>query len=294
MTQASLSPDLRGALGAPSAPGDTSTRPAVPSEGALWMVALTSSSLVAAAVLLLALLLNNVVVDASLGGFISGIGIVIAALGIGGVSYSLVTARRAGYLVDPAATAAGSTVAPAGMHVVPALPPDLGRRKRRQLEMERSARKRQAQAIAAATAMAPPKARPVANRQPMPQPTTARPAPTRMAQTPTRVAPPRRVQTTRPRPAQTTASAPARPAPARVAPAPVMPVMPRPASTTDRASSRPITMPQAPVRPTRPAAWPDRVPGLRMPAPRMRPRTQVATFQVHAANVRAAAPIRPR
>ena len=276
VTQASLSPELRGDPGTPPSVRQPE-RSGGTSEAALWMVATTSLALVVAAVLLLGLLSRNVVTDASLGGFVTGIGMVIAALGIGGIGYVLVTARRAGYLGEPEIVAAAASVAPAGMHVVPALPPDLGRWKRRQLEEQRSARSRQAKAIASAAAASVPTPRPVTPRRPAPRPVaTARPA-------------------VRPRPQPVVSSAPTRvtgPQPARpvqsrrVAAAP-----PVKAPALVRAS---ITMPKPQGRSPRPAAWPQRAPAVRMAAPPMRPRTQVATFQVNAANVRAATLARPR
>ena len=117
MTQASLSPDLPGTLGGSPAAPDAVTPPGHASETAIWMVALTSTALVGSALMLLVLLVQDVVTDASLSGFISGIGLIIAVFGIGGVSYALVMARRAGYIELP--DVAVSTVAaavPAGMH----------------------------------------------------------------------------------------------------------------------------------------------------------------------------------
>ena len=293
MTQASLSPDLHDALGAPPS-GPDAVRPGIPSESALWMIALTSSSLVLAAVLLLGLLSRSVVRDASLGGFVSGVGIVIAALGVGGVSYALVTARRAGY-IDSTASPAATTAVPAGMHVVPAVPPDLGRRKRRQLEAERAERNRQAKAIATATAVtATPRSRPAApGRQ------AARPvAPPRSTPRPSQRHAARRTMGRAVQPASGPAARPvaARPAPVhamRPAPANQAPV--QPSSATPRPVARPaITMPRQQMRQPRPAAWPHRAPVVRMAPPPMRTRTHVATFQVNAANVRAAHPVRSR
>lgn len=277
MTQASLSPDLQGALGAPPSIRDTSTRPAGTSEGALWMIALMSTGLVVAALLLLGLLLRNVVTDASLGGFVAGIGVVIAALGVGGVSYALVTARRAGYLelaVDSRPSA--SVAVPVGMRAVPALPPDLGRLKRRQLEAERASRSRQAKAIATATAVSANRPRTAPQR-----PATRASAPVRTAPRPpqqriVRTAPPRAARPLPPRPA----------ALARVAVVPQarpqMPVRPT------------ITMPRTHVQSPRPAAWPNRAPVVRMPTPSVRPRTHAAMFQVNATNVRVVTAVRPR
>ena len=275
MTQASLSPDLHAALGAPPSVRDASQRSGPSSEAALWMIALTSSTLVIAAVLMFSLLASATVRNASLGGFFMGVGVVIAALGVGGMAYVLVTARRAGYLDSAEASAAAASVAPAGMHVVPAVPPDLGLRKRRQLEAERADRNRQAKAIATASAATAQKARPMAPRRPAPRP----------------VAPPRPAP--RPVPQRVVRSAPVRaPRPLPPRPAPQRP--PAPPSRVQAPTRAPITMPRPQVHPPRPAAWPSRAPVVRMATPPMRPRTQAATFQVNAANVRVAAPARPR
>lgn len=297
MTQASLSPDLPGALGAsPSIPG-SGTRPGPASEAALWITALSSTGLVVAALLLLGLLMRNVVTDASLGGFVAGIGIVIAVLGVGGVTYALVSARRAGYLqLAEATVTGGSDEVPAGMRVVPALPPDFGRRRRLELEAERSTRSRQAKAIATAAAVSVRKQRPLAPRRPVtrpvavtPQNATARPP--RQQHTPAQ--PPQQQRAARPAPAlaarpavaPTRRPAPARPTPIRMAPPPVR----------MRAPARPaITMPRPQPPAPRPAAWPSRAPVVRMATPPIRPRTQATTFQVNAATVRSATPVRPR
>jgi hypothetical protein len=178
VTQASLSPDLDGALGAAPVSRDTDMPQGAVSEGALWVVALLSSGLVLAAVLLLGLLARNAITDASFGGFISGIAVMVAALGVGGQTYALVTARRQGLLPTPtkvSATAASSV--PSGMHVVPARPADLGRRRREQLEAAHSERSKQAKAIAAAVASS-------TIPRPAQRPATPRPAAPRPSQPP--------------------------------------------------------------------------------------------------------------
>ena len=289
MTQASLSPDLHGALGATPSLGAVSTRDGSTSEASLWMIALTSSGLVVAALLLLSLLVRNVVSDASMGGFVSGAGIVIAFLGIGGVSYATVTARRAGYLnvaESPAADRPAATTAavPAGMRVVSALPADLGQRKRRQLEAERAARTRQAKAIAAAMEartsrpVAPPRPAPVSAAPPHAVPRASGGHPAGPVTTY-----PSRPASLRPVSAQATRPTASQPAPVRVATARVMPQAPTGVA---------ITMPGSVVRPPRPSAWPAQAAFPGKAAPPLRPRTQVATLQVHAANIRAAAPAR--
>jgi hypothetical protein len=290
VTQASLSPDLHGPLGATPSVRNAAPRHGSTSEASLWMIALTSAGLLLAALLLLGLLVRNAVSDASLGGFVSGAGIVIAVLGIGGISFAMVTARRAGYLDAIGSSLADRTtktigVVPAGMHVVPALPADLGRRKRRQLEEARAVRARQAKAIAAATTSRAP--RPAAPRPPdrgaipartAPRPPRRRAAPTAVARHPSPAS-------LRPAPAQPARPA-SRPAPVRrVAVALMKPPTPaRPA----------ITMPGPHARPVRPAAWPAQAAFPGMGTPPLRPRTQVAMLQVHAANVRTAAPVRYR
>ena len=248
MTQASLSPDLSGALGAePSAV--SSVRAGRNPEPALWIIALTASGLVLAAVLLLGLLTRSAVGDASFGGFVSGVAIMFASAGVGAWAYVLVTARRQGLLgsSEPPKPVI-KRVAPSGMHVVPARPAEMGRRRRQQLELERSVRSKQAKAIAAAASATPPKPRP----QPRPM------APAHASR----------------RPAPVGRSAPG--------PASVRSVSHAPAGSVVRA----IRMPQPQLRQPRPAAWPVRAPVVRMAVPSAMPHTQATLQQVSAANVR--------
>lgn len=254
MTQASLSPDLNGALGASTSVADI-RHPGPTAASPLWMIALTSTSLVVASLLLLGLFTRSAIADPAFGGLVAGVGIVVGAIGVGGVSYSLVTARRAGMLTASAPAPTAVSEVPAGMHVVPAVPPDLGLRKRQQLEQERATRTRQARAIAIAAATGRANARPLPPREPV---------------TPTSTVAPRGPMTR---------------------PAPVEPVTPR--ATAVRTPVRPPTMPQAVAHRARPATWPNRAPALRMPPAPRRQRTQVAAFQIQAANVRAAVPVRP-
>ena len=257
MTQASLSPEFHPPLGASASTRDGQADPVGISEAALWIIGLTSSGLLIASILLLGVLARSILDDASLAGFIAGSSVMLATLGVGGLAYALVTARREGYFGqrESAKPVAAEAPAPRGMYVVPAVPADLGRRKRRELHDERSARSQQAKAIAAAAVVSKPRS--VTQRPPAPRPTpvrTARP-------TPPRVAPP----------------VPVRPAP----PVPVRSQQaPRPA----------IRMPRPQVRPPRPAAWPMAAPVMRMSAPRVHSHSQAALFQVNAANVRAPAP----
>lgn len=254
MTQASLSPDLHGTRDASSPVREgTTSDPSL--DATLWMIALTSTSLVVASLLLLGLLMRSVITDAALGGFVSGVGIIIATIGVGGVSYSLVTARRAWTIAVPEAAGSASAAVPPGMHVVPALPPDTGRRGRQRLEQERATRARQAQAIAAAGAAESTNARPLpARQQPSPEPEQR----TGAATPPLLTLPPE----TRKQMA--------------------------PSSTETKPTARPPMMPQAQARRPRPAAWPNRTPAVRMPPPPLRQRTQVAAFQVQAAHIRTA------
>lgn len=283
MTQASLSPDLSGALGA-SPSTDSPARTGQISESALWIMALTASGLLVAAVLLVGVLSRSVVTDASFGGFVSGVSIMIAALGVGALTYVLVTFRRQGLLRANDRTQASTRVAPSGMHVVPARPAEMGRRKRRQLQAERSVRSRQAKAIASATP-APTKARPVARAQARP---VAPPVPKRPATAP------RPVVAARPAPRQAVAIRP------NPGPAPAGLRMPQ---STPARTARPVPSRAVPARPAirmprprqpRPGAWPRRAPVVRMAPPPAMPRTQVLMHQINAANVRMQAPSVPR
>jgi hypothetical protein len=281
LTQASLSPDLSGALGAsPSTPAASRTDHT--SESSLWVTALTASGLVVAAVLLLGLLSRNVVADASLGGFVSGIAIMIAALGASALAYVLITARRQGLVGSSNAPSEASThEVPSGMHVVPALPAEMGRRRRLQLEEERSARSRQAKAIASATATplpARPAARPTATPRPVATEHTPTPRPSVRAAPSTHLRP-RSAAVGRPGP---------RPSPAsNVGPAAVraLPARPMPPA---------IRMPGPWMRQPRPAAWPVRAPVVRMAVPPAMPRTRVAMHQVRAADTRMRVPFTRR
>jgi hypothetical protein len=265
VTQASLSPEFQPPLGASESTRDGQVHPVGTSEAALGIIGLTSSGLLIASVLLLGVLARSILQDASLGGFIAGSSIMIATLGVGGLAYALVTARRAGYFsprVD-AKPVAAAALAPEGMHVVPAVPADLGRRMRRELHDERSARSQQAKAIATATVASKP--RPAVQRPPAARPTH-----------PQRAIPQAGVHTARPVAPRVGLPAPVRtapPTPARTQP------IPRPT----------IPMPRPQVRQPRPAAWSPAAPVLRMAAPQMHPHSQAALFQVNAANVRAPA-----
>lgn len=266
MTQASLSPDLPGALGAVPANPAADVRPGPISEAALWLVALLSSGLVLAAVLLLGLLARNAIADASFGGFVSGIAVMVAALGVGGQAYALVTAKRQG-LLGPAPDAAAPTASaavPDGMHVVPARSADPSRRRREELQAARAERSKQATAIAAAVA---------ASTEPRP---TQRPPATPPA-TP-------RQNVSAPPPVPTAQPVPARPAPPRQAQAD------RPMARTQSIPRLAIRMPGPPVRAPRPAAWPMAAPVVRMAGPRVHPHSQAALFQVAAANERPSVP----
>ena len=252
MTQASLSPDLSGAIGAsPSVDAIEPAREAP--ESALWVTTLTASSLLLAAVLLLGLLNRNVVTDAPYRGFVFGVTIMIVVLGVGALAYVVAVARRQGLLGsrDPS-TQGPASVAPSGLHVVPAVPAEMGRRRRRQLEVERSVRSQQAKAIATATA-------------PPPE-TRAEAAPTMQSRT----VPSRPVAGAAQGPAPVVADrADPRPAPMRVPPV-------HPA----------IRMPGPAMRQPRPAAWPAHAPVLRMATSPVMARTYAFTQQVGSATVR--------
>lgn len=270
MTQAGLSPDLQRALGAPPPMSETEARTDVSSEASLWLIALTSSGLVGAAALLLSLLAGGVAPDASFGGFVSGIAVMIATLGVGAMAYTLVVARRQGLIGADGRVSTGRPAAvPAGMHVVPALPPDLGLRRHRAQEAERAARSRQARAIATAAA-ARSEARPVVKHHAAP--------------------PPKATTATRP-------AAPAPPTAERVAPAVAPrvtqdgPIPQRPAPHSPKPAS--IRMPRPNAQQARPGPWPKAAPA-RMPAAHPMPRTQAVLFQVRAAHVRPSVPYGPR
>jgi hypothetical protein len=218
---------------------------------------------------LLGLIAQNPVTDASLGGFLSGVAVVVAFIGVGAMSYVLVTAKRAGFLgIDEVVPPVRTPPSPSGMRAVPAVPATLGPRKRQQIAGERSVRNRQAKAIA--TAQVTSRTR---RRQPSPaarvRPVATGPAPVRMP------APARNM--TRPAPVRVAPSAPVRMAPARVAPpAPVR---------TQPVARPPIRMPQPSVRSAHPMTSPPLVPVMRMGRPPMHPSGQVALHQVHGANV---------
>ena len=277
VTQASLTPDFHQAQPtSPSIQADRARTGASP-EVTLWLIALTATGLLMAAVLLLGLLVRNVVRDASMGGFVFGVAVMIATLGIGALGYVLVTARREGWLgsrEDVPVPAASPT--PSGMHVVPAVPADSARRKQRELQDQRSARSQQAKAIAAAAAV-PDKPRPGDQQPPAPRPAT--PQQSVAGPTPGRVAP---AAVTRPASAQGIAPRVARPA--AVGMATSAPVRPQPGPPPA------IRMPRPPVHAPRPMAWPVAAPVVRMGTPPMHPHTQAALFQVNAANVRPPAP----
>lgn len=173
MTQASLQPDIESTMGMKPPRDATGANAARSSESALWLFGLMSMATILAAALILALLAQSAPADASLGGFLVGVAVMIACLGAGAMAYVYVSARRAGYLggvrehEEPR-----SPVAPSGMTVVPAVPADLGRRKKQQAQMEHAARSRQAKAIATVNASA--------HRSQPPTPVPA-PAPTQMA-----------------------------------------------------------------------------------------------------------------
>jgi hypothetical protein len=286
VTQASLSPDLDGALGASPSPSGTGLRGSTGSEASLWIIALTSSGLLIAAVLLVGLLAQSSGTDASLAGFVTGIAMIMATAGIGALGYVLVIAKRQGLLAATGEPRSVSThIAPSGMQVVSALPADATRRKRLEREAEHAARSRQAKAIAVAAASSAPRApapRPIAQRPANPRPVV----PVPVARRP--VAPTSVAQAARPAP---------RPAPARVAPAPANRMAP-PASVRPRpvayAVHPAIRMPRPPARPASQPAWPAGAPAVRVPAPYVAPRTQVALYQINAANVRTQAITYPR
>ena len=173
MTQASLSPDLSGAVGASPA-ADAHAQTGRNSESALWVTALAASGLLAASVLLVGVLARSASTDASFGGFVSGVSIMIAAFGVGTLAYVLVTARRQGLLGAERSEPSAERAIPSGMHEVPALPAEMGRRKRRQMQAERSDRSRQAKAIAT-VASAAPKAHPATPPAAEPRPIAPRP-----------------------------------------------------------------------------------------------------------------------
>ena len=271
MTQASLSPDLSGAVGASPA-ADAHAQTGRNSESALWVTALAASGLLAASVLLVGVLARSASTDASFGGFVSGVSIMIAAFGVGTLAYVLVTARRQGLLGAERSEPSAERAIPSGMHEVPALPAEMGRRKRRQMQAERSDRSRQAKAIAT-VASAAPKAHPATPPAAEPRPIAPRPMVSPQAKArplaPSVVRP-------RPRPVARQASPPAqvtRPVPIRAVPV-------RPA----------IRMPGPQVRQPRPGAWRTRAPVVRMATPPAMPRTRVVLQQVNAANVRMQAP----
>jgi hypothetical protein len=163
VTQARVSSDLHPALPTSSPVQGIHARPGLSSDPALWLIALTASGLVLSAVLLLGLLARNMLRDASIGGFVSAVAIIIATIGIGALAYVLVTAKREGWLNSPDATTSGTAPeVPNGMHVVPATP-------------SRSRPVAQPSQPAAWTAPRPVPARPAAAQVPHPAPTrTAR------------------------------------------------------------------------------------------------------------------------
>lgn len=174
VTQTSLTPDLHQARPVSPSIQANGARTGAKLEATLWLIALTATGLVMAAVLLLGLLVGNVVRDASVGGLASGVAVVIATLGLGALAYVLVTARREGWLGSPEnAPVPAALPTPSGMHIVPAVPADPARHKRREMQDERLARSEQAQAIAA-PARSQPGPRP-AIRMPRPPDQSPRP-----------------------------------------------------------------------------------------------------------------------
>ena len=296
LTQASLSPDLSGAVGASPA-ADAHAQTGRNSESALWVTALAASGLLAASVLLVGVLARSASTDASFGGFVSGVSIMIAAFGVGTLAYVLVTARRQGLLGAERSEPSAERAIPSGMHEVPALPAEMGRRKRRQMQAERSDRSRQAKAIAT-VASAAPKAHPATPPAAEPRPIAPRPMDSPQAKA-RPLAPP----VARPRPAAPRAPIVTRPAPRQAV---VERPNPRPTPVARQASppaqvTRPVPIRAVPVRPAirmpgpqvrqpRPGAWPTRAPVVRMATPPAMPRTRVVLQQVNAANVRMQAP----
>jgi hypothetical protein len=264
VTQASLSPDLPSSVGLRPVGGE---RPGIGSEAALWLFGLTSVTLVLASLLLLALLAQDVVADGPLSGFVSATAVAIATIGVAALVYVIATAKRNGYIgAGSVATPDPSLEVPAGMHIVPATPADPAARQRRQRAEEKAARDRQAKAIAAVES----ERRAAAMR---PTETVTTPAPPKTApRPPTQPAP-------APARAPLEAAAPVRPQTA----APVRPPSATPPRTTatvpTQASAVAPTLPR-PQRPTPARVFP------RMPAPVVRPRTQVAGSQLVAADIR--------
>jgi hypothetical protein len=211
VTQASLSPDLESTMGM-KPPNDAGAHASQSPESALWLFGLMSLATMLAAALILALLAQSAPADASLGGLLAGVAVMIAGLGAGALAYVYISARRAGYLGGTREKDdARSLVAPSGMSVVPAVPADLGRRKKQQARSEQAERNRQAKAIATVAASAH-----------RPGPPAPAPVRTQVAARP--VAPPL-VRMPRPavaptRPALSTAVVPAFP---RMSPAPIHP-----------------------------------------------------------------------
>jgi hypothetical protein len=296
LTQASLSPDLSDAVGASPA-ADAHARTGQTFESALWVAALAASGLLVASVLLVGVLARSASTDASFGGFVSGISIMIAAFGVGTLAYVMVTARRQGLLGAKRSRPSAEGAIPSGMHEVPALPAEMGRRKRQQMQAERSDRSLQAKAIATVASAAPtvhhatpPAAEP---RPTAPRPTVSPRAKARPVTLPVarpRPATPRPHIATRLAPRQAVVAGPdPRPAPvARQASTPARVVGPVPARAVP---ARPaIRMPGPRVRHPRPGAWPARAPVIRMATPAELPRTRVVMQQVNAANVRMQAP----
>ena len=252
MTQASLSPDLPSAVRTRTTDG---TRPGLSSEAALWLFALTSVALVVASVLLVGLLAQGAISDASIGGFLWATAIVTAAIGLGALAYVGTAAKRSGSVAaDQDKKAAASDDADDGLRVAPAVPADLGRRKRLQLAEEQAARSRQAKAIASAEAVR--RAR-----------TVSRPRPITTVTIPPATSP-----------THAPVQAPA-PTPVQVRPA----AIPRPVATPRRPAVVGIRPVARPNRPTPAPVFP------RVPAPMVRPRTQVARAQVMATDIRARA-----
>jgi hypothetical protein len=154
VTQASLSPDLESTMGM-KPPNDAGAHASQSPESALWLFGLMSLATMLAAALILALLAQSAPADASLGGLLAGVAVMIAGLGAGALAYVYISARRAGYLGGTRQKDdARSPVAPSGMSVVPAVPADLGRRKKQQARSEQAERNHQAKAIATVAASA--------------------------------------------------------------------------------------------------------------------------------------------
>lgn len=223
-------------------------RPGIGSEAALWLFGLTSLTLVLASLLLLALLAQDAVADGPLSGFVSATAVAIATIGVAALAYVIATAKRSGYIgAGRLATPDPSLEVPAGMHVVPATPADPAARQRRQRAEEQAARERQAKAIAAVES-------------------ERRAAATRPAQSVATPAPVEAAAQVRPQ-----AAAPLRPPSA--APA-------RPTTTVPSQAASVAATPPRSQRPTPAPVFP------RMPAPVVRPRTQVARTQLVAADIR--------